>query len=856
MLDLELIRSHNPIEEVVQEKFGLKKSGAHFVGIEHDSLVINPRTGWYHWNSQDDRGDVFDFVIRHILGNINYDAGSFLEAVRYLAERVELPVASNAEIKQSPMWNERELMRRLEEALHHDKNALHYATEVRGWPPELLHRERIGYMPHDKKSLLSGLTLVGKWFKAVQVFPPGMLVYIHRENGRLAYLSGRSITEKRHYNPPREFTDERRPYFNHLYHASADAVVLVEGQADATSFGAWDIAAVALGGMHLNDALKVSLKGHRRVFVLLDNTEEAHARSAEIARTLGPTACLPRLPEDIKDANDWLVFKQPSAALVTTLLNRAETLLDHEINHITKLTGLLRQDSIEQLIERAVAGDWDKTYLNQLRSLMKDRLKVSSGLFNDLLKASQERHEDEASQSGDDSQILGEDIPLISPALGFTPEMAVITVSIMERITNNRLNLQPYLVTSKRELRRLDDQQVIPLNGHEAALRVVPEGSEFLRRWRYPDIQRFVEGEVVPPGEVFQEVHRHFTRYVEFCSFVDSHIVTLWVIGTYFYTLFGAYPYLALNGPKNSGKSTLLNAAKPLAFNMIMTSDITGPSLFRLIHYNACTVGIDEAERYHSPRDPEMQQIKLLLNSGYKPGMPAIRLMGEDLKPQAFDVYSPKILANIAGLEDVLASRCIPVAMRRSDQKLPTLSPAFNGQEIRHQLYTLTLTRYAAIRRNYDERPELHKLINRSHELWSPLVALAAFFEEEGGITELLQSIREAATRDDLVSEGKSLNEREEALLQTLEVMSRDHETIYLKARDIRDRVQKLLEVPEERLGNSQWIGHSLKHLQLTDRERSQRHADGMRYSIERAQVLDMMNRYQVRSLESEASEA
>jgi hypothetical protein len=327
------------------------------------------------------------------------------------------------------------------------------------------------------------------------------------------------------------------------------------------------------------------------------------------------------------------------------------------------------------------------------------------------------------------------------------------------------------------------------------------------------------------------------------------------VIGTYFYTLFGAYPYLALNGAKNSGKSTLLNAAKPLAFNMITTSDITGSSLFRLIHYNACTVGIDEAERYHSPRDPEMQQIKLLLNSGYKPGMPAIRLMGEDLKPQAFDVYSPKILANIAGLEDVLASRCIPVAMRRSDQKLPTLSPTFDGQEMRHQLYTLALTRYAAIRRNYDERSELHKLINRSHELWSPLVALAAFFEEEGKVDGLLQSIGEAATRDDLVSEGKSLNEREEALLQVLEVMSRGNETTWLKARDLRDRVQKLLDIPEEWIGHSQWIGHSLKHLQLTDRERSQRHTDGMRYRLDRFHVLDMMKRYQVHALESESIE-
>src|SRR5690606_38666546 len=239
--------------------------------------------------------------------------------------------------------------------------------------------------------------------------------------------------------------------------------------------------------------------------------------------------------------------------------------------------------------------------------------------------------------------------------------------------------------------------------------------------------------EMVEPGAVFNTIHDVFTRYVDFRSPVESRILTLWVIGTYFYTMFPAYPYLALNGPKNSGKSTVLRVAQPLAFNMVSTSDPTGPSMFRLIHTTSCTVGIDEAERYHNPKDPGMQQIRQLLNSGYKQGMPAIRLIGEDMKPQAFDVYSPKILAAIAGLEDILASRCIAIPMRRTDRKLPFFPPDFDGASLRHALYTLALTHFRSVHRNYFERPDLHKLHNRSGELWSPLVALAAFFEEQGG---------------------------------------------------------------------------------------------------------------------------
>ena len=286
---------------------------------------------------------------------------------------------------------------------------------------------------------------------------------------------------------------------------------------------------------------------------------------------------------------------------------------------------------------------------------------------------------------------------------------------------------------------------------------------------------------------------------------------------------------------------------QPIAFNMVTTSDPTGAAMFRLIHTTSCTVGIDEAERYHNPKDPGMQQIRQLLNSGYKAGMPAIRLIGEDMKPQAFDVYSPKILAAIAGLEDILASRCIAIPMRRTDKKMPCLPPNFDGAEIRHQLYTLALTHFEAIHRNYFDRPDLHKLHNRSGELWSPLVALAAFFEEEGGVTGLLDAISEAAQWDEQMSEGKALSDREEAVLQSLELMTRNEvgET-WIKASQVREHVARLLGQPVEQLGHAQWIAHIMTRLQLLDTGNRKRQMDGMMYYIRRDVVLDMMRRYEI----------
>jgi len=87
-------------------------------------------------------------------------------------------------------------------------------------------------------------------------------------------------------------------------------------------------------------------------------------------------------------------------------------------------------------------------------------------------------------------------------------------------------------------------------------------------------------------------------------------------------------------------------------------------------------------------------------------------------------------------------------------RKMPSFPPDFDGAPLRHQLYTLALTHFQTVYTNYFERPELHKLHNRSGELWSPLVALAAFFEEQGGVVGLLEAISNAAEWDEQISKG------------------------------------------------------------------------------------------------------
>jgi hypothetical protein len=231
--------------------------------------------------------------------------------------------------------------------------------------------------------------------------------------------------------------------------------------------------------MHVSDDLLTELRKHRRVFVALDNTPDAMEKNREIAKSLGATALIPRLPEGVKDANDWLAQHGATADAVQDVLNKAKTWLQSEIERVAFLVGLERKDAVRDLFQHAVA--LDEMELSDFRAALA-KLGIKGRVFNDLLKAARAKTEKEADD--DMPQILGDDVPLLSPALGFQRDVALVTISVTERTKDKRLNTQPYLVTSSRELVRLSDAQIISLNGKEVALRVLPEGSDFLMRWR------------------------------------------------------------------------------------------------------------------------------------------------------------------------------------------------------------------------------------------------------------------------------------------------------------------------------------------------------------------------------------
>ncbi|MFO7815150.1 MAG: hypothetical protein R6V14_05380 [Halanaerobiales bacterium] len=241
--------------------------------------------------------------------------------------------------------------------------------------------------------------------------------------------------------------------------------------------------------------------------------------------------------------------------------------------------------------------------------------------------------------------------------------------------------------------------------------------------------------------ELFKLIKSKFEDYIDFPNKSDYTFMTLWIMGTYFFPLFQAYPYIHLHGFKNSGKTKVIQISSKMAFNALNSSNISPSALFRIVEGCKPTLFLDEfepiKERRKARSDDEME---LILNSGYKRGGMALRnvKVKDDWQPQAFNTYSPKLISNIGGLKGALASRCIKITMLRakSDDKrankfIKDEDP--DWEKIRTNLYHLAMISFSQIRQQYEDESIVYpkEISNRELELWKPILVMAGLISND-----------------------------------------------------------------------------------------------------------------------------
>jgi hypothetical protein len=243
---------------------------------------------------------------------------------------------------------------------------------------------------------------------------------------------------------------------------------------------------------------------------------------------------------------------------------------------------------------------------------------------------------------------------------------------------------------------------------------------------------------------------------------------------TYCYPAWDAVPYLYVGGPLGSGKSRVFEILSRLALRPLASSNLTAPTMFRTLHDRGGVLLLDEAERLKQTQNPEIGEILSMLLAGYKRGGQATRLesVGDSFKTVAFDVFGPKALACIAGLPPALASRCIQLTMFRagpeSEKPRRRIDADLAGwQRLRDALHVLAVSHGSTWLELATRTDICPAMSGRNYELWQPIMALAAWFEDRGA-DGLLEAVQNHALASIDANKDEQTPDSDEILLRIL----------------------------------------------------------------------------------------
>jgi len=496
--------------------------------------------------------------------------------------------------------------------------------------------------------------------------------------------------------------------------------------------------------------------------------------------------------------------------------------------------------------------------------------------------------EDEAIEVDDLSVMPFLDNPMkeLHPALGLVDDIAYVGVWIPCLLKDSKGNVTNkdllWLITSDREKILANEQEL-----QKRRWRLTYQPIHFENRWSLKDVKDFLKGKTVNVLDVYFKV---LDLYKEFIEFPDNRLYeyhALWSIGSYFHHLFNTFPYLYVGGVKRSGKTKTLALHSCIDFNAIFSNNMSVSSLYRVIQNSRATLLIDETEKLSNPN--RALEFRNILLSGYKKGAKTFRVEKgpkDRLEPEAFEVYSPKILANIQGLEDVLEDRCIMTFMQRSINKtIVNREIDFNDtrfSELRSELCELFLLHWKEIDEIYHEisqcselselcaylktKPEkegmegYEYLSSRELELWKPIFTLASFFDKHvlvftNSPSSLCSLMFSLACSQALQRHIENMTETGEDILVAclLDIVQPGQLTYWIKVKDVKAKVSKQFEETQEWL-TSHWIGSALRRLGFHDKRRV---GTGYEYEIPYEKLEILRQRMQIPELkETEEEEA
>lgn len=450
-------------------------------------------------------------------------------------------------------------------------------------------------------------------------------------------------------------------------------------------------------------------------------------------------------------------------------------------------------------------------------------------------------------------------VKIFRPALGFdfNNRIAHVAIPIAEptKIKNKTTVVnQIYVVSSNKEFWPLTEEEIEKRGLYPDSLPNFILGQS---SWSKEYIDRYLEDQspiLNPYLQVFIPIKDTLEKHIEFSHSIHSTLATLWIIGTYIFTIFEAFPYLHPNGTRGSGKSKLLETLYRLCFNAEITSNATPSSIFRIIESNQSTILIDEGELL-TGREVN-RELQLLLNSGYKKSGTVTRTNTNTFKVEKFQTYSPKAIASINPIDQTLGSRAITVNMIKTGNKktgnLSVSDKSADWAKIRDSLYRFALDCGFGVWEVFNTSQKIQLLECRNNELWSPLLAIAEYldsFPSDHNLFAILASLAQESSGSEL-----SIDDWHLAILDALSencTTNREYQIVSIKLWMLPSFKNDLKEYENI---SGRWIGNALKRFGFKSGRRTNQ---GQTYLINPEQVKDLRQRYGLEesSADSELSE-
>jgi len=238
---------------------------------------------------------------------------------------------------------------------------------------------------------------------------------------------------------------------------------------------------------------------------------------------------------------------------------------------------------------------------------------------------------------------------------------------------------------------------------------------------------------------ILDEVGSFVRRFVSL-SEAQLAAVSLWVVLTYAVDAFEVVPYLNIHSAlKRSGKTLLLEIFAVLVHRPMLVADMSAAVLFRAIDERRPTLLFDEVDVVFGGKSERADELRGLLNAGYKRGGIAMRveMRGKEGVLRDFDVFGTKALAGIGKLPDTIGDRSIPVEMLRQIRSTRVARFRARGKlnetaPLRERVNAWATEHLDELAKSWPALPD--ELNDRQQDIWEPLLAIADLAGPEWGI--------------------------------------------------------------------------------------------------------------------------